>query len=94
MSGPVKRFLVFVYDEYYPAGGWGDLLGSYDTIAEAVSAGLAEKRREHRDFVDIVDLQTGACMDADSLNDGEERDSIQPVVAPSPYPNTPVPPWP
>lgn len=32
---PLKRFLVFVYEDHYPAGGWGDFVGSFGTLAEA-----------------------------------------------------------
>jgi hypothetical protein len=31
----MKRFLVFAYDYYYPAGGMNDFVGSYDTMEEA-----------------------------------------------------------
>ncbi len=32
----IKRFLVFAYDDYYPAGGWGDFRGAFDTSEEAM----------------------------------------------------------
>lgn len=47
----VKRFLVFMYEPYYPSGGWGDFVGSYDTAEDA------EKAHPYAD--DIIDLQTG-----------------------------------
>lgn len=31
----MKRFLVFAGDDYYPIGGWRDLVGSADTISQA-----------------------------------------------------------
>ena len=32
----MKRYLLFAGDKMYPAGGWNDFIGSYDTQAEAV----------------------------------------------------------
>ncbi len=32
----MKRFLLFVYMDYYPGGGIDDLKGSFDTLAEAI----------------------------------------------------------
>ena len=50
-----KRYLLFVYPDYYPAGGWGDLLGAYKTLQEAQEA------REEYGFSDnnqIIDMFT------------------------------------
>lgn len=33
----MKRFLVFEYEHYYPAGGMDDLTESYDTLLEAIN---------------------------------------------------------
>ena len=30
-----KRFMVFAYSQYYPTGGLGDVVGSFDTLAAA-----------------------------------------------------------
>jgi hypothetical protein len=46
----MKRFLVFAYDSYYPAGGAHDEVGSFDTLEEAMAAG------NQRDDYDILDL--------------------------------------
>jgi hypothetical protein len=35
---PIKRFLLFFGDIYYPNGGMDDLLSEHDTIEEAMSA--------------------------------------------------------
>lgn len=51
-----KRFLVFTGDYYYPAGGWEDLQGSYDTIEEAVTA---LNQILSNDWSYIIDLETG-----------------------------------
>jgi hypothetical protein len=52
-----KRFLLFTYSTYYPGGGWCDFRGSFDTIDEAAAAGRA--RETERDFIEVVDLETG-----------------------------------
>lgn len=31
----LKRYLVFEFEQYYPAGGWNDFVGSFDTLEEA-----------------------------------------------------------
>ena len=31
----MKGYLLFVFSEFYPEGGWDDFVGSYDTIEEA-----------------------------------------------------------
>lgn len=50
----LKRFLVFGYDAYYPAGASGDQVGSYDTLQEAAEA--AEKDiSAHNDILDLQD---------------------------------------
>lgn len=48
-GGQVKRFAAFSYQQYYPAGGWCDFTGSYDTVEEA----------RVTDPTQIVDLTTG-----------------------------------
>lgn len=57
MSEKLKRYLVFACDSYYPAGGWDDFKGSYDTLDEAKAAAL-EAEKVH-DWSDIVDCETG-----------------------------------
>lgn len=63
MNAPVKRYVVFGYDDYYPGGGWGDLQGSFDTLEEAKKLLELDKpvgeRRLHFDNWRIIDLQTG-----------------------------------
>lgn len=33
----MKKYLLFAYDGYYPAGGLRDLAGSFDTLEEAIA---------------------------------------------------------
>lgn len=35
-----KRFWLFAGDFYYPSGGMRDFIGSFDTVAEALSAAV------------------------------------------------------
>jgi hypothetical protein len=63
MSTPVKRFVVFAYGNYYPAGGWSDYTGSYDTVEEAREAARYQREENRNDWTDIVDLQTGENLD-------------------------------
>lgn len=58
----MKRFLVFAYNQYQPSGGWHDLWGMFDVIADAeIAARSAIRRGAVRtfDFAHIVDTQTG-----------------------------------
>jgi hypothetical protein len=36
--GKQKRFILFTFDMYYPAGGMDDCRGSYDTLDAALKA--------------------------------------------------------
>jgi hypothetical protein len=45
----MKRFLIFVIPQYYPAGGMNDLHDQADTLEDAVS--IADKKSaERKDF--------------------------------------------
>lgn len=50
------KFLVFGYDQYYPLGGWDDLLGIAKSLEDAIS--LVAKQRYRYDYTEIVDLST------------------------------------
>jgi hypothetical protein len=52
----MKRYLVFACEQYYPAGGWGDFVGAFETLIEAKKA---EQRSEKKGYyTHIVDLKT------------------------------------
>ena len=64
----MKRFLVFMYSEYYPAGGWNDFKGSFDSKEEIldnckrVGTGYCAyvKFLNHSDeYLEIIDVETG-----------------------------------
>jgi hypothetical protein len=50
----MKRYLLFVFSEYYPDGGINDLHGDYETLEEAVK----EKEKIHKsEIYHIYDLE-------------------------------------
>jgi hypothetical protein len=53
----VKRFLVFAGDDYYPSGGWHDLVGDFDSLEEARNVATKSEKRGH--WSHIIDLTTG-----------------------------------
>jgi hypothetical protein len=64
----VKRFLIFGYDQYYPAGGLHDLVAAAETLEEAMRlldvpcAGYPGQQERFwapptkSDFVEVVDV--------------------------------------
>lgn len=48
----MKKYLLFAGDYYYPAGGFNDFIGSFDSIDEAKQA------YANCDWVHIVDSET------------------------------------
>ena len=54
----MKRFFVFAGYTYYPAGGWDDFKGDFDTLEEAQSHLQSENVKE-TDWQQIVDSSTG-----------------------------------
>lgn len=53
-KGEMKRFFLFSGYTYYPAGGWKDFGGSFDTKEESVAAA-----DEIHGWRQVVDSQTG-----------------------------------
>jgi hypothetical protein len=60
----MKRFIVFGYDTYYPAGAFNDMIGDFDTLEEAKKCG----EEDRSDWHDIFDM---ASADIISLVDGK-----------------------
>lgn len=48
----MKRYLVFAGYEYYPRGGWGDFVGSFDDLDEAKACS------PETDWLEVVDRET------------------------------------
>lgn len=55
----MKRYALFVGDEYYPSRAWHDFKNSFDTVEEAL-----EYRSQCRswDWYQVVDLHTGVIV--------------------------------
>jgi hypothetical protein len=51
----MKRYALFAGETYYPAGGWSDFIGSFDSFSAADE--VAQK--ENRDWSHVIDLDTG-----------------------------------
>jgi hypothetical protein len=54
-NGPVKRYVVFAYSNYYPAGGWGDFEGAFASVEEAKNRVL---ELDSVDWWQVVDSKT------------------------------------
>lgn len=54
----MKRYLVFGYDEYYPAGGRHDVCAKVETLAE-----VRKTTRTGHDSYDVLDLQERRWLD-------------------------------
>ena len=52
----MKRYLLFGFAGYYPAGGWSDFVGAFDTAEEAKDASGRE------DMYQVVDSTTGVLI--------------------------------
>lgn len=49
-----KRYLLFVFYDYYPSGGWDDFAGSFDTIENAAITAAASRE----DNFQVVDSES------------------------------------
>lgn len=66
----MKRYLLFITELYYPAGGWNDFAASADTVDE-LTAGIrsriaANPRWEEAHVWHVVDLETGCIVSEDT----------------------------
>lgn len=50
----MKRYLLFLFDDYYPQGGWGDFQGDFDSVEAALlaEADMSPSRFDTRQVVD------------------------------------------
>ncbi len=56
-----ERFYIFQYDNYYPAGGIGDL--------QIISSNISERKNSHYDYDDVLYVCGNKIRD---IEDGEE----------------------
>lgn len=61
---PLKRFIVFSYDTYYPLGGFNDAQG-WSSSLEQVKQWASERKNMlwEPDFYFVLDSQTGERID-------------------------------
>lgn len=62
-----KRYLLFMYETYYPAGGFYDCHGSFNTL-EQIEEYANDKDREY-DRYHVVDCMTGEIVKNVRMND-------------------------
>ena len=57
----MKRYLLFVFDAYYPSGGWSDFRGDFDFEEQAREAmRTLQVQYLDKDYAQIVDIVTGS----------------------------------
>lgn len=49
----MKRYLLFTYNGYYPIGGYGDFVASYDKFEDALKTG----KESENQYFDILDTE-------------------------------------
>lgn len=59
----MKQYAVFAGMDYYPFGGWDDLLGTYESLIEASKYAEDHVKQGKWRWAHIVNLQTGAKVD-------------------------------
>jgi hypothetical protein len=59
---PLKRYLLFDYDDYYPSGGWHDFRQSFDSVVEAEAYWLAHPE-DHCSNPQLVDGLSGEVIE-------------------------------
>lgn len=67
MNDHKKRFLVFVYNHYYPQGGIGDVYGFYNFEEEAIIRAESAISNGYGEHWDIFDIGENRLMKSNSL---------------------------
>jgi hypothetical protein len=62
-SSAYKRFMVFIYERYYPSGGLADCVGDFDTIEEAEA--FMKEHRSRSENLDLFDRVVGKYVDSE-----------------------------
>jgi len=63
-----QRFLLFAFDDCYPAGGWGDFVRAFTRLEEAVDTARS-LHYDHWDVVDLATLQVAASKEETEADD-------------------------
>lgn len=73
----MKRYAAFAFPRFYPAGGFQDFIGAYDTMDAAKAA--IERHHKEEDTYDsegnIADLETGELALEFSCDDWQQPDA-------------------
>ena len=54
----MNKYVLFVWDSYYPKGGWNDFYGAYETYDDALFAGITAIQRNQGEHFQIVNRNT------------------------------------
>lgn len=54
----MKRYWLFMWNQYYPGGGLNDFMGDFDTIEECKQKRLMEMEKWYHENYEIFDLET------------------------------------
>lgn len=52
----MKKYMLFCYDQYYPTGGMGDFVASFDSLEDAILK-AKERGDDYREIYDRDTLQ-------------------------------------
>jgi hypothetical protein len=85
----MANFALFAGDAHYPAGGWDDLIGTFDTVAEARARFALgrypdDEYNTYFEWGHIVDLTHAELILVWGLPDNVRRDSSWDWVRPAP----------
>ena len=73
----MKRFLIFAGDDYEAAGGWDDLIDSFDVLDLAIQharRSMYQHKRGGNDWAHIVDARHGKVCHRIERYNGKIRD--------------------
>lgn len=54
----MKRYLLFIFDAYYPGGGWHDYINTDDDLWKLVKQGREETRGGFKRHWEVADTET------------------------------------
>ncbi len=89
-----KTYILFAGADYYPGGGWRDVVGTFTSVEEAIKIALAREgavgeERPKYDWWQIVDLDTHPTertyMTPSVVAEGHNPKEMFAVVAPVPF---------
>jgi hypothetical protein len=67
MGVPVKRFMVFAFNCYYPSGGWRDFISAHENIEDARKVAERAVGPDDWDSDDITGKDYAQIVDAETM---------------------------